>query len=278
MASASGVEDEQEPTRKDPLRVVTELAGLLAAVAAVIYGTGAVVLSLRLALEHLPWSNIVSGLPREFLLSTGAGQVLLPSLAIGALYGLFRALQKGDGRPPAALGIWDRATFWALLPRCLGTAVVLLLPLLFVQLVRGTSIAAGGLDPWLGLGLLIVLLLLAIAVQRGRSMAIARISATQRWDSFRAIATMAALYAVAAVPATMLAAAATPLTSARACLKSGGIETGKIVGESGERVYLGEREITAEQTEYHRIFVIPTAEIDQLIVGPQPKLATCGES
>jgi hypothetical protein len=87
--------------------VVTQIAGLFAALAAVIYATGAVVLALRLAFVQLPWGNVVSQLPREFVLSIGTGQVLLPSLAVGALYGLYRLVRDDRKMAPKAYRFRD---------------------------------------------------------------------------------------------------------------------------------------------------------------------------
>lgn len=259
---------------KSPLQVITELAGLLAAAAAVVYGTGGVVLALRLAFEHLPWSNIVSGLPREFVISTGAGQVLLPSLAVAALYGLYRALRRDRPRPPARRFFDDGDARWKVVLRYLLTFVLLLVPLLFVQLVRGTSVFEG-IDPWLLIGLGSLLVILAVAVQEGRAVAMTRLGATRRWNGGRAIATMAGLYALAAMPAMMLAAAATPLTSVKVCTSAGGEVSGKLVGESSDRVYLGEAATTPEKVENRRIVVLPMANVEQIFVGPHPTGAIC---
>ena len=260
-------------SEKGLLQTITELAGLLAAVAAIIYGAGALALSLRLAFEHLPWSNIVSGLPREFVISTGAGQVVLPAVAVGALYGLFRGLAGSEVRPPVIPRLREGSSV-RMLPRYLLTMVLLLLPLLFVEAVRGTSMAEG-LDLWLATGIGVLLAFLAIAVQEGRAAVAGRFPSSRTWNSVRAAATLAGIYAAAAMPAMMLAAAATPLTSAKICMTGGGEATGKLVGESGDRVYLGEEASNPEKEENRRIVVIPMAKIDQLFVGPHPTGARC---
>lgn len=264
--------------QKSTLQVLTELAGLLAAAAAVVYGAGAVVLSLRLAFEHLPWSNIVSGLPREFILSTGAGQAILPAIAVGAVYGLYRALRHRRANLPSVRRTeWKLRSVASMSWRCVFTFVLLLLPLGFVHLVRGTS-AFEGNDRELLAGLIVVLIVDAVAVNEGRAAVVERFSNHWQWNSIRATATMVAVYAGAALPAMVLASAATPLTSARICLAGGGAFPGKLVGEAGDRVYLGEEANTAEKEENRRIVVIPIAKIDQLFVGPHPTGAICETS
>lgn len=261
---------------KGPLQIITELAGLLATAAAVIYGTGAVVLALRLSFEHLPWSDVVSGLPREFVVSTGAGQVLLPSLAVGALYGLYRALRETRTRTPDIRRLRESSgARWVVLLRYLLTMGAMLLPLLFVKAVRGINVEKG-LDLWLGMGLGILLVLVAIAVQEGRAVAVKHIVARREWNSVKAAATMASLYALAAMPAMMLAAAATPLTSVKVCTREGGEESARLVGETNDRVYLREEAVASKGKEGRRIVVIPMTEVKQLFVGPQPAGAICG--
>lgn len=71
---------------------------------ALVYVVGALVLGLRLALQDLPWADVISQLPREFLLSVGAGQALLPALLLGALYGLYRLLRKKPSLPKGETG------------------------------------------------------------------------------------------------------------------------------------------------------------------------------
>lgn len=265
------------PARSDKglLQVLTELAGLLAAGAAVIYGAGAVVLSLRLASEQLPWSNIVSGLPREFLISTGAGQVLLPSLGVGALYALYRARGKGGATPPAPIKGGRRQRISERFLQYVLTLILLFLPLGFVWLVRGITLDDKGVADGLRLGLGVLLLLWPFAVLTGRDVAIRSLGSVLEWNSVRGRVRMAVVYAAAAMPAMILAAAVTPLTSAKVCMAGGGEQSGKLVGESSDRVYMGEAPDTPEKAEYRRIVVIPMAKIDQLFVGPHPTGAVC---
>jgi hypothetical protein len=59
------------------------VAGVAAVGAALVYGTGALVLMLRLGLRRLPSTTAVPQLPREFLISVGL-QSVVPAVRVGA--------------------------------------------------------------------------------------------------------------------------------------------------------------------------------------------------
>lgn len=79
---------------------VQAVVGLFAGVAALIYLTGGAVLGLRLLWAGLP-ALPVGQMPRDFLFSLGAAQVVLPALALGLVGGLLelghdqRGLKEG---------------------------------------------------------------------------------------------------------------------------------------------------------------------------------------
>jgi hypothetical protein len=78
------------------------LTGLLAALAAAIYLTGGLVLSLQLGLEELPSTVAVAQLPREFLISVGL-TVVVPAIGVGLLgWWLAHRHWKENGRAVAA--------------------------------------------------------------------------------------------------------------------------------------------------------------------------------
>jgi hypothetical protein len=64
------------------LNTVGGVAGAAALGASLVYGTGALVLMLRLGLRRLPSTTAVPQLPRELLLSVGL-QIVVPALLIG---------------------------------------------------------------------------------------------------------------------------------------------------------------------------------------------------
>jgi hypothetical protein len=72
------------PTETSYARLLNTLggvAGATALAAALVYGTGALVLMLRLGLRRLPSTTAVPQLPREFLLSIGL-QIVVPSVLV----------------------------------------------------------------------------------------------------------------------------------------------------------------------------------------------------
>ena len=60
------------------------VAGVAALGAALVYGTGALVLMLRLGLRRLPSTTAVPQLPREFLVSVGL-QIVVPAVLVGVV-------------------------------------------------------------------------------------------------------------------------------------------------------------------------------------------------
>jgi hypothetical protein len=60
------------------------VAGVAAMAAALVYGTGGLVLMLRLGLRRLPSTTAVPQLPREFLVSVGL-QIVVPAVLVGGI-------------------------------------------------------------------------------------------------------------------------------------------------------------------------------------------------
>ncbi len=60
------------------------VAGVAAVAAALVYGTGALVLMLRLGMRRLPSTTAVPQLPREFLVSVGL-QIVVPAVLVGGV-------------------------------------------------------------------------------------------------------------------------------------------------------------------------------------------------
>jgi hypothetical protein len=245
------------------------MAALLAGVAAVVYVTGAIVLSLRLEFEHLPWTNVVSQLPRELVISIGAGQVLLPALLVGALYGLYRVICEGPTEPPKVHRLRDG--FLPALPAYAVTLLALVVPVGAVLLLRKIF---GHFDPHTGriIGLCLGVLLaapIAVAVQEIRALVIDRRSMA-KWSNFRVGATMAGFYSAMAIPAIVAAAAAIPLSEAKVCTTANYAVEGTLVGEASDRVYVGEQGLTPR-----RIVVFPLSKVGKMFIGEKAATESC---
>jgi len=73
------------------------VAGVAAVGAALVYGTGALVLMLRLGLRRLPSTTAVPQLPREFLFSVGL-QIVAPAVLVGGAVFLASTLRRRPQR------------------------------------------------------------------------------------------------------------------------------------------------------------------------------------
>lgn len=261
--------------RKSLLQLATEIAGLFAALAGVLYVTGAAVLIFRLAFKGLPWTNVVSHLPREFMLSIGIGQVFLPALGVGAVYALYRLLRKDRRRAPPSFRLRDgRGARWDVLWRCAVIALLISLPLLTIVATNDEI----SFDE-MGTGLIVVVVGIVLAAApvatEVRAIVIRRFARLGEWDTLRAAASMAGVYAAIALPATLLGAAAVPLTEAKVCAAKGYSEWGFLVGESSDRVYLGEKPKGPGDEGQRRIAVFPLANVEEIFFGGDAHRASC---
>jgi hypothetical protein len=81
---------EQAAADVTPVRtaVIGQAAAGLTAAAAIIYGSGALAIALRLYFTHLSWEAVLGQLPRDLILTTGFGEIILPAMIIGLLGGV----------------------------------------------------------------------------------------------------------------------------------------------------------------------------------------------
>ena len=93
---------------------VTQTIGLLAGATTLVYVSGGAILSLRLNAKGLASQAVVSDLPRQFLISIGLTEVVLPllvagAIVTGALFAVLKLLPR-IASAARALGDWSRAT------------------------------------------------------------------------------------------------------------------------------------------------------------------------
>lgn len=210
------------------------------------------------------------------MLSIGAGQVILPALLVGAVYGLYRLIRADKPEPPQTVSF--RGDGWkargVVLRRYAIAAVLLLIPLVGIA-ARRDDVSLGDLRAELILGIVLVVGVAAAAVQEARAIVIKHFDNPYRWNSVRPVAAMAGVYAVAALPAALLGAAAIPLTEAMVCTTDNYYETGYLVGESSDRVYLGEKPKGEHDGGQRRILVVPLAKVEELFFGGEAYKASC---
>lgn len=249
------------------LQLVARVVGLLAGTATLIYLTGGVVMALRLVFKDLGWYNVVSQLPREFLISIGLGQVLLPALLVGALYGLFRLLRTDRASPPALHRFREAGARRGAFAGYARTLAVLVIPPVVILIRR---VLGGDLGPKTLLVIAVAVALLAIvAVAVHEVRAIVLDGGAHRWNSLRTVVAVAALYTAAVIPSMMIAAAGVPLTGAKVCTTDNFAESGYFVGQTSDQVYLGER------GKRRRIAVVPMTKVEELFIGGEADGALC---
>jgi hypothetical protein len=255
----------REPDGKGLLETVTQVAGLLAGLATVVYATGAGVLALRLSFDDLSWADVVPQLPREFVLSIGAGQVLLPSLLIGALYALYRLIRPHDWGAPKTSRIREKPMV------VVGINFALMfVPLGIAAIGRGGVSDLNSSTGLIGLGLLALGATVA-AIHEARAMVVRHYPTATEWNSTRAAAIMAGIYAAAAIPAVMVGAAVVPLTDAKVCIVGKSPVEGVLVGEASDRVYLGEHRLKDPS-----LVVLPLSKVEEMFIGSEAERSICG--
>jgi hypothetical protein len=264
---------------RDIVGMIGQLLGLAAGIIALVYAAGGGVLALRLYLAHLPSRTIVGQLPRDLVISIGLANIVLPVLAVAALYAAYRIL-RGESVPPTRLvgQFADRS------PRAWAAVVgASALPALVVAVV--IAVAAEDEDSgskqllWLDpieklavLGFLVTLLAVLVALDvRARLVRRYREPASL-WSTRRAIASVTTVVALAAVPVcVMLSGAFFPLLDARVCTRSTAID-GVLIGETSARTYVGE---TRTEPGPLLVFSIPSSEIQATYIGGDADRRAC---
>jgi hypothetical protein len=242
------------------LRELPQLIALVAALAGVVYVTGALVLAIRLFLERLPVQAVVGELPREFLVSIGMAQVILPALIIVSLYIGYRFVRGDRARVPRPPGEAPRTRLAAFV----ATAFLLVLPGVVLSIVHrhGARLIVGVL--LLGPTALVMTAFAIFVAATVRSRVLQRSEAAEgwRWNEWRAVLAVALAYGfVLVVPLISFAAAFRP-SDAKVCTTSGQWINGMLLGETGRGVYLGER-----KSGPRRIVFVPLAQTGALFVG-----------
>lgn len=243
---------------------LSQAFGLLAGFVAIVYVTGGAVLAIRLKENGLPWEPVVGQLPREFLISVGLSQVMLPALAVGGLYGVARVVFRG---PVPKMRRLRHPTTRKHPLRWIGHTL-LIAALLFAAAVLWSNVG-GWNRGWLALGAVLIGALTSEA--RGRLAQPKR----HRWRSLGTAGLMAAAYAAAAVPLSIVIFAGASLNEAKLCASPGFAESGLLIGQTSDRVYLGEAKTYLPPQATPRISIFPTAQVEELFVGADAGGARC---
>lgn len=229
------------------LKNLAQAVGLLAGLVAVVYVAGAIVLALRLFLARLPTQAVVGELPREFVISIGMAQVLLPALLIMLPWFVIRFVRGGRSDPSRHLGLirWPLiAAFLLTLPGLLwpvfsgfpgrrGAWVLLFLPLtVFLT--------------WLAVRAAVVVRQ-AVLKRRNDELARAWLSSAPdtklkwSWSGWRAITSLGLAYVAILLAPLVLVGAAFSLSDAKVCMTEGRWINGYLLGVTPKGVYVGEQ-------------------------------------
>lgn len=233
------------------------LAGIVAALAALVYATGGIVLATRLLVAGAPFENVVAQLPRQLLMSIGLAQIVVPSLVFGGLY--------AAGRYVFGRRWWRRSRYI----RGMRDVVFAALTGAFILagigglriLLRVHSNDAPARDlAYLPVAAAFAWITLIVALTY--RMRLARRSSD--WYSPGGVARMTAIAAFAVLPGWLVYAASVQLVPVRVCRTGLPSVYGRLIGETSDRIYVAREET---KTRKSSVTVLPFDGVKGLILG-----------
>ena len=263
----------------DVVRTIGQLLALAAGFIGLVYAAGAGVLALRLYLAHLPSRTIVGQLPRDLLISVGLAQVVLPVLAVAALYATYRFLRGAAPPPKRLVRQWTERS-WRASAEVIGASAVPAFVVAGVIALGANSVRGGSkqllwLDPVQKLSLLAFLLtVLAVLVALNlRARLVDRFGNPESlWSTRRPIIRMTLVVALASAPiCVILSGSFFPLLDAKVCTSQSEV-IGVLIGETSDRTYIGE---TDRRTGPLLVFSVPGSEIMETFIGGNAGLRPC---
>jgi hypothetical protein len=246
--------------RAGALAALKDVAGLLAGVTLVTYMLGGAVLAARLAFENLPPEAVFGQIPREFLITIGVSQVLVPALLFAAGHAAGRALIFRSNRGQLKWIVVSGVLWWAA----------------FIGLAVGVASWNGprrdGPAPFNdNLGFWIVAaVVLAVFVGAAVVVRVRYADGALRWRSGPVWLTLTIAYGVVAMVEAATVTATFPLLDAKACTVAGNAERGDLVGQTSDHIFLGE-----PTNRRRRIAMLRATAVDELFVGPDAPKAAC---
>jgi hypothetical protein len=252
------------------LQVAARIVGLGAGVIAAVYVCGAMVLGLRLAIARLPVETVLGEFPRDFVISVGLAQVVLPSLGFATLYAAYRLL-SGTARHAPSWPRWAAADSRA--RRCLAAKA-----LAWTALVAAPGVALPVIQESNGTGyrwdllfLLIPIALIFLTTLLARDVfAVLAHEKRASWNAVTTVAMGAAIIMVAAVPGCISFASAFSPPRARLCTNGGDRAFAYLVAQTGDQVILGDVNLSPRP-----IVVVPKDKVSELVVGREASQIPC---
>jgi hypothetical protein len=273
------------------LKIAAALLGIVGATAGLIYATGGLVLGLRLLNYHFAWEAVVGQLPRQFLLSSGLSEVMLPALAVAGVYSLWRLLKGYISEPK----VWKRPfrkqaepmrdrpdTHERLKSVALASALTVLLVAPAAVLNGLHHFDVSHRFPVLIGGFFVVALVTMVMLElRAR---LGRAADHGSFSKFAATVLMVLVVAIWSMPGFILLWGNVPLPLALLCATDGKVYRGRLIGETSDRTFMGEPAVPRahhqfvarfEGEAHHQIVVIPFNEVRQLVIGHHANELNC---
>jgi hypothetical protein len=252
----------------DLVKAVGQAVGLLAGAVALVYMVGGAVLALRLYIEDLPSRTIVAQLSRDLLVSVGLAQVVLPGIAIAAVYAAFRTLRGATAPPKRLVDQWVQPSWRGRVELAAASAIPALAITAYFALRVPQVLRESDLAWLLPIALLLSMLIVLIALRLRANLAAAY---RTRWNERRPIIWMTLVVWLAALPACLVFAGTFPLLPAKVCTTTGSPRTGLLIGETNQRIYIGER-----YSAKRRVISFPMTQVTRTFIGGNARLEHCG--
>ena len=257
-----------ESQGSDLVKAVGQTVGLLAGAVGLVYMVGGAALALRLFIEDLPSRTIVAQLPRDLLVSVGLAQIVLPGITIAALYAAFRIIVGAMPTPRRLVDQWAEPSLRGWTELAAASAV----PSLAITAYCALRVPRVQLEwdlAWLlPLAFLLSMLIVLVALRLR-----ARLAAAHRseWNERRPIVWMTLVVWLAVLPACLVFAGTFPLLDAKVCTTSGSERTGLLIGETNQRIYIGE-----SSGAKRRVISLPLTQVKETFIGGDADLERCG--
>ena len=259
----------------DVVTALAQFVGLAAGAIALVYAAGGGVLALRLYLAHLPSLTVVGQLPRGVLVSIGLAQIVLPTAVVAALHAAYRVLKGVSASPRWLVSQWTKRSRRGWLKLVAASAVpaaaVALLVWRTAKNIRG---GPKGLEWFLPLSFAITLLVVVIGLNLRARLVAAYGDTASSWSAARPVVYMSLVVALVVAPICFLfAGTLVKLRQVKVCTMNGRPVKGVIIGETGDRTYVGG---TGKSTVPHFVFSIPQSGITRTVIGSHERVeASC---
>ncbi len=256
-----------ESQGSDLVKAVGQIVALLAGAVALVYAVGGGVLALRLFLEDLPSRTIVGQLPRDLLISVGLAQIVLPGVAIAALYAAVRILLGTTPEPRRLVDQWAAPSRRGWIELTAASAVPALAIAAYGALRVPRHQLGWDLAWLLPAALLLSMLIVLVALRLRAGLAVAY---RDRWNERRPIVWMTLVVWLGTLPACLVFAGTFPLLDAKVCIRGGSEQTGLLIGETNERIYIGESSGAPR-----RVISLPQSEVTKTFIGGKAGTERC---